>query len=90
MVPSFLAVDHMSYVRHKLLIGLAAQHFSSQVVVGLREEAGADFAVGGEADAAAVAAEGPGDGGDNADFAAPIGEGVAARGLAGRVRGATR
>ena len=55
------------------------------------EETGADFAVGGEADAAAGAAEGEGDGRDDADLADAVVEGVAACGLAGvRCRAAAR
>src|SRR5271166_6901075 len=52
-----------------------------EVVIPDREQAGADFAVAGDADAAAVAAEGMGNGSDDADLADAIVEAVAARGF---------
>src|ERR1700688_4770565 len=60
---------------------------SVEVVIALREEAGADLAVGGEADAAAVSAEGVRDRGDDADLSQAVVEAVAAGGLAWRVGG---
>ena len=87
VVACFLAHDHAPYIRGQVLVGSTAQHFAVEVVVGLREETGAERAVGGDADAAAVAAKRVGDRSDNADFAHAIAEGVAPGGLAGGVRG---
>src|SRR5258708_34371817 len=64
----------------------AAAHLGVEVVVPHREQAGADFAVAGDADAATVAAEGMRDGRDDADFADAVVETVAARGFGARVR----
>ena len=51
-----------------------------------REQAGADFAVAGDADAAAVSTERMRDRGDDADFADAVVEAVAARGFRTRMR----
>ncbi len=67
-------------------VSASAPHDSVEVVVGLREEAGADLSVGREADAAALAAEGLRDGRDDADFSYAVVEGVADGGFAERVR----
>ena len=56
----FLLFDRRDNEISKFRVCAAATGDSVEVVVGLGEEAGADFAVGGEADAAAVSAEGPG------------------------------
>jgi hypothetical protein len=69
----------------QLFVGGAAAHFSAEIVFEIRKEAGADLAVGGEADAAARSAEGLGDGGDDADLAYSVGEAIAAGGFAGGV-----
>jgi len=58
-------------------------------VLGDAEEAGADFAVGGQTDAIAMAAKGFGHGSDDAEFAAAIGEDPAFGG-GGRVIGRGR
>ena len=71
----------------KFLIARAAEHVAVEVVVGLRKEAGADFAVGGEADTAACAAEGLRYRGNDADFALAVGKAVTASGLACFERG---
>src|SRR5215218_11367934 len=52
----------------------------AQVGLVHREEARAERPLGGEPDPVAVAAERLGDGGDEADLAAPVGEPVAPRG----------
>ncbi len=64
----------------------AGFHAGVEIVLGLREEAGADFAVGGEADPAAGAAEGVGDGSYDAEFGWVVGEGVATGCFAGVLR----
>ena len=69
----------------QILVGGAAAHFTKQVVLDIRKEAGADLAVGGEADAAAGSAKGLGDGCDDTDFtfafcARPIGKTISAGG----------
>ena len=51
-------------------------------MIVLAEKAGAEFAVGGDANARAVAAERLRDRGDEADFAAAIGEAIFAGGFA--------
>ena len=58
VVAGLLAVDYLADVGGEGVVCGSALHAACQVVVGLGEEAGADFAVGGEADAGAVAAEG--------------------------------
>ncbi len=70
-------------------VGVSAAHAADQIVVDLGKEAGADLAVGGETDPAAVAAEGMRDGGDDADFAEAVVEGEAAGGF-GEVVGGQR
>src|SRR5215207_1504226 len=68
----------------------AGAHHVAQGVFDLREEARPDLAVGGEADARAGAAEGFGDGRDDADLApGAVGEAVA-RGRLGAALGALR
>jgi hypothetical protein len=83
MVASFLFIDGADDVVGELGIGLAAAHAAVEVVFNLGEEAGTDFAVGGETDAAASTAERLADGSDDADFTDAVGEGVAASGFAG-------
>src|SRR5690242_685396 len=69
-----------------LLVGTAIAEEFAQVVLDDAEEAGADFAVGGQADAVAVAAEGFAHGGDDADFPAAVGEAPALGGGGGVIR----
>ncbi len=74
-----------------VFVACAAAEEEFQVVIVLAEKAGAKFAVGGEADAGAVAAERLGDGRDESDFAGAVatvcgGEFVFARGFAFFVR----
>ena len=52
-------------------------------MLDLREETGANLAVGSETDPAASSAECLGDGRDDADFAYAVGKGVATCGFAG-------
>jgi hypothetical protein len=67
-------------------VTFAGAHVAIEIVLHLRKKAGADLAVGGESNTAARTAEGLCDGRDDADFAAAIGKGVAARGFAGFAR----
>ena len=60
------------HIRPKIGIGSTAKHPAIQIVVALREKAGPDLAVRGKADTAAVSAEGPGDGRNDADLAKTI------------------
>ena len=71
----------------QLVIARAAAQWRSQVGAFGREQAGIEFAVGGQAGARAVAAEGLRDRGDEADLTTAVVECVAARDLArvGRV-----
>src|SRR5450755_2896891 len=86
VVAGFLAHDDSPDIRGQLFLGSAAAHLAVEVVVGLREETGAESAVRRDADAAAVAAEGMRDRCDDADLADAVGEGVAPGGLAGGTR----
>ena len=63
----------------ELVVGRAGAQRLAQVGLVHREQAGAQLALGGHADAVAVAAERLGDGGDEADLALPVGEAPAAR-----------
>ena len=85
VVAGFLGVNDAEEVLAEVVVGGAEAELSDEVVFTEREEAGADFAVGGEADAGAGAAEGLCDWGDDADFAGGVGESVAACGFAGVV-----
>ena len=78
VMAGFLLFDRRDNEISKFRVCAAATGDSVEVVVGLGEEAGADFAVGSEADAAALSAKRLGNGGDNADFADSVVEGVAA------------
>src|ERR1700722_15071709 len=60
----------------------AAAHLGVEIMVPHREQAGADFAVAGDADTAAVSAERMRDGRDDADFADAVVEGGAGAGRA--------
>jgi hypothetical protein len=74
-------------IRCEVLVGSAAAHLAVEVVIGVGEKAGAEAAVGGNANAAAMAAEGMRDGCDNADLADSVAESVAFGGLAEGVGG---
>src|ERR1700733_3959679 len=68
VVAGLLLHDHVADIGCEIVVRAAAVQDAVEVVVGLGEEAGADLAVGGKADAAAGATEGAGDRGDDADF----------------------
>jgi len=69
----------------ELVIGGVFPGEAVEVVFPVGEQACADFAVGGEADAAASAAKCLGDGRDDADFSVAVGESVASGGFAGGI-----
>ena len=73
MVARFFSLDDAENVGAQLFIRLAGAHAAVEIVFHLREQAGANFAVGGESNATACAAKWLGDRRDDADFAAPIG-----------------
>ncbi len=58
VMASFLAVDDLADIAREFGVGGSADHAAGEVVIHLREEARANLAVGGEANPAAVAAEG--------------------------------
>ena len=86
VVALFFLLDHAANEFRQFFVGSAAAHLGVQVVVPDGKQAGADLAVGGDADAAAVSAEGMGDRRDDADLADAVVEAVAARGLAAGMR----
>ena len=83
VVAGFFLVDGLHDVVGKFRVGLPGAHAAVEIVLDLGEEAGADFAVGSEPDATARTAECLADGGNDADFAYAVREGVAAGGFAG-------
>ena len=66
----------------QIVVAGALAQLADEVVFAVGEEAGANLAVGGEADPAACAAEGLCDGSDDADFARAVLEPVTAGGFA--------
>jgi autotransporter-associated beta strand protein len=74
MVAGFFLPNYFFQPVRKAFVGIAVAEAGAEVVFGDAEEAGADFAVGGQAEAVAMAAERFADGGDDADFAAAIRE----------------
>src|ERR1700731_5125826 len=81
VVALFLVEDDFANEGFQFGVGGAAAHLGVQVVIPDGEEAGSNFAVGGDADAAAVSAEGVRDGRDDADFAQAVFEAVAPGGF---------
>ena len=82
VVALFFFLHHAADELGQLFVGSAAPHLGVQVVVPHGEQAGADFAVAGDADAAAVSAEGMRDRSDDSDFADAVVEAIAAGGFA--------
>src|SRR5712664_1352543 len=79
--------DHGANAFLDVVVGSAVAEQGAEVVVVLAEEAGANFAVGGETDAGAMAAEWLCDRRDQADLAGrAVGEFILARGFAFRMR----
>src|SRR5450631_927329 len=83
MVPGFFALNCLRDVGRQIRIAFTGPHAAIEVMFDLGEKAGADLAVGGEADPAASSAKGLGDGGDDADFSNAVSKCVAAGGFAG-------
>jgi len=82
----FLFEDDGFNERSEILVGSAVAQQKAEIVVILAEKAGAELAVGSEADARAMAAESLRDGRDEADFArSAVGKPIFAGGLAGLV-----
>src|SRR6185437_11663288 len=73
--------DATQRLEQLIIGGAAAQRIAQARSVGCKET-GVEHAVGGQSRARAVAAEGLGDGGDEAHFPAAIGEGITFRHLA--------
>ena len=86
VVAFFFFLDHAADEFGQLFVACSAAHLGVEIVVPYRKQAGADLAVAGDADAAAMSAERMRDGGDDSDFADAIVEAVAAGGLRARVR----
>jgi len=83
----FFFSDHGANSLFNVLVGGGVAEQGAEIVVILAEEAGADLAVGGEANAGAVAAEGLRDGSDQANFAGrAVRKFILARGFTLRVR----
>src|SRR5208283_30486 len=68
-----------------LFVASAGRHESGEVVLADREQTGANLAVGGDADAAALSAEGVRHGSDDTDLADTVFKFVAASGFAALV-----
>src|ERR1700685_178717 len=83
MVARLLYLDRLLNELFEILIGAATRQHTIQIMVEVGEETGADFAIGGEADAAAGSAKSLRYGRDDADFSDAVVEGVAARGFTG-------
>src|ERR1017187_7306254 len=74
VMPGFLAQDDRFEPLAYFIVGIAISKQRAQIVLGHAEQAGADFAVGGEPDAIAMAAKRFAHRRDDADFAATVGE----------------
>src|SRR5271156_6983287 len=86
VVTLFFSLDHTADKFHQLLIGSSAAHQLVQIVVPHRKQAGANFAIGRNADAAAVSAEWMRDGGDDSNLSNAVVEVITACGFAACVR----
>src|ERR1035437_5173814 len=82
VVTLFLVLDGVKDELDHLLVATSPRHQTSQVVFADREQAGADLAIRGDANAAAVAAKRMRNRRDNADLADAVLEEIAAGGLA--------
>ena len=90
VVASFFAIYYAVYEGNEFLVRGSAAHQFVQIVVPNRKQAGTDLAVGSDAKAAAVAAEGVGYWGDDANLADAVVKPVAARGFATSTRSSAR
>ena len=82
--PACLPATAARMISAEFGVGRAGAQRPAQVGLGLREQAGAQLAVGGEPQPVAVAAERPGDRRDDADPARPARPGVAVRAVDAR------
>jgi len=87
VVAGFLFQDCVDDEFAEIGVGGSLAELAVEVVFFVGKEAGADFAVGGEADAATGSAEGLRHGSDDADFAFAICESVSPGGFAGGIGG---
>src|SRR5271165_2046332 len=87
MVARLLGFDRLLDEGSEIFIRAAARQHTIEIVIEVGKEAGADLAIGGEADAAAGPAKGLRDGRDDANFSYAIVEGIAARSFTGAVAG---
>src|ERR1700690_1806780 len=69
MMALFLVIDRLANECGQLFIAGAVAHERREIMLAHREQAGADLAVGGDANAAAVSAEGVRHRSDDADLA---------------------
>src|SRR3982074_2917493 len=86
MVPLFFLYDDFLDELSELFIRSAASHQFVQIMLPNREQAGAQLAIGGDADAAAVATERMRHRGNDSNLAHAIGEAIAPSGFATLVR----
>src|SRR5467141_903750 len=83
----FFFHDNRADIGNQILVGRSLAKQGPQVMIVLAEQAGAELAIGSQPDAGAMAAEGLGDGSDEADFTGcAVGKTVLASGLAALVR----
>src|ERR1700722_7261922 len=85
MVPLFLLRHHAANEFFQFFVTCAALHLRVQIVVPDRKKAGTNFAIAGNADAAAMSAEGMRDGSYNPDLADSVFEAIAPCRLRARV-----
>src|ERR1700683_1009243 len=86
VVALFFSLHHAVNELDQLFVGSPTAHEFVQVVIPNRKQASADFAVGGNADAAAVSAEGMRNRSYDSDFADAIIKVITPRSFATRTR----
>src|SRR5215813_2358138 len=86
VVAGFLAVDHASNELDQLIVRRTAPYQPIKIVIPHGEKTGANLAVGGDTNTAAVSTERMGDRRDNPDLPDAIVENIATCGLAVRMR----
>src|SRR5260370_1944261 len=83
----FFFHDNRADIGNQILVGRSLAKQGPQVMIVFADQAGAELAIGSQPDAGAMAAEGLGDGSDEADFTGrAVGKTVLASGLAALVR----
>src|SRR5579862_3504 len=85
MMAFFFLLDHATNEFPQFVVGSPAAHLAVEVMVPNRKQAGADFAVGCNANAAAMSAERMRHRRDDSNFPNAVFETVAPRGLAAGV-----